>query len=45
MDEAALERCDHGLSSVVNIEPHKDNADMTLDRGFGNAEVGGNFTV
>jgi hypothetical protein len=45
MDEAALESGDDGLGSVIHVEAHENNADVTFHSGFGDAEVAGNFAI
>lgn len=45
MDEAALERGDDGLGSVIHVEAHENDADVAFHRGFSDAEIAGNFAI
>ena len=45
MQQAATDSIDHGLRAVIGMKPGQNHADVALDRGLGDAELGGNFLV
>lgn len=45
MDQPALQCSDHCLRAIRHVEAHQNDADVTLDRGLSDAQVGSNLLV
>ena len=45
MDKSALQSRDYRLRAITHVEAHENDADVTLDRGFGDAQIRGNLFV
>jgi len=45
MNQSPAQGRNHRLGAVSHVESHEDDADVALDRGLGNAQLGGDLLV